>query len=134
MLAGKDTITVFAQEDSHLTVNYMDTKEKTDTLYAPAYLETKDKYSYFLNNIHPMIEITNEDTDSEEVLVLIKDSYANCIVPFLVNHYQKIYVVDTRYYKSSVSAFINDNAEVTDVLVLYNMNTIDADLGIGGIY
>ena len=134
LLAGKDTITVFAQEDSHLTVNYMDTKEKTDTLYAPAYLETKDKYSYFLNNIHPMIEITNEDTDSEEVLVLIKDSYANCIVPFLVNHYQKIYVVDTRYYKSSVSAFINDNAEVTDVLVLYNMNTIDADLGIGGIY
>lgn len=134
LFAGTDTITVFAQEESHLMVRYLDTQETTDTLYAPAYLETKDKYSYFLNNIHPMVEITNEATDRDAVLVLIKDSYANCIVPFLANHYRKIYVVDTRYYKSSVSAFINNNEEVTDVLVLYNMNTIDADLGIGGIY
>lgn len=132
--AGTDTITMFAQEGNHLTVHYTDTQETADTLYAPAYLEEKDKYSYFLNNIHPMVEVTNEATDSEAVLVLIKDSYANCIVPFLANHYRKIYIFDTRYYKSSVSAFINDNEEITDVLVLYNMNTIDADLGIGGIY
>ena len=64
----------------------------------------------------------------------IKDSYANCIVPFLVNHYKTIYVVDTRHYKSSISDFINENSAVTDVLLLYNMNTIDDDLGIGGIY
>ncbi|MGN0507215.1 MAG: DHHW family protein [Lachnospiraceae bacterium] len=132
--AGTDEITVFAQEGLSLSVRYLDTDEVSDSLYAPKYLKEKDEYSYFLNNIHPMIEIINETTDSEDVLVLIKDSYANCMVPFLVNHYRKIYVVDTRYYKESVSTFINENAEVTDVLVLYNMNTIDTDLGIGGIY
>jgi len=132
--AGADEITVFLKENQQVTVTYLDTGEVADTPYAPKYLETKDQYSYFLNNIHPMIEITNPVASSTDCMVLIKDSYANCLVPFLMNHYQKVYVVDPRYYKSSVSKFINENPEVTDVLVLYNMNTMDEDLGIGGIY
>ena len=132
--AGADEITVFLLDNSEVTVTYLDTGEVADSPYAPKYLETKDQYSYFLNNIHPMIEINNPKALSEDGLVLIKDSYANCLVPFLMNHYQKIYVVDPRYYKSSISKFINENMEITDVLVLYNMNTIDEDLGIGGIY
>ena len=88
----------------------------------------------FLNNIHPLIEITNEGADSDRELALIKDSYANSIVPFLVNHYKKVYVFDTRYYKKGPSSFIEEHPEITDVLLLYNMNTIDTDLGVGGIY
>lgn len=132
--AGADEITIFAQENTDLTVTYHDTGEVTDTLYAPDYLDTKDQYSYFLNNIHPMIEVTNHSADNDNVLVLIKDSYANCMVPFLTNHYKTIYVVDTRYYKNSISTFINENPGITNVLVLYNLNTMDDDLGIGGIY
>ena len=67
-------------------------------------------------------------------MVIIKDSYANCFVPFLTEYYQKIYVVDTRYYRLPVSQLINENPKVKNVLILYNMNTIDTDLGVGGIY
>ena len=129
-----DTITVFENPDNKLTVLYEDTGETSDSLYNFEYLEKKDKYSLFLNNIHPFIEITNETASSEDELVLIKDSYANSMVPFLINHYRKIYVFDTRYYKGGPSAFINENSRITDVLLLYNMNTLDGDLGIGGIY
>ena len=51
-----------------------------------------------------------------------------------MRYYKKIYVVDTRYYKDAISEFINQNKKIKDVLVLYNMNTIDSDLGVGGIY
>lgn len=129
-----DTITVFENPENRLTVYYEDKKETTDSLYNFEYLDKKDKYSIFLNNIHPLIEITNETADSDRELAVIKDSYANCLVPFLVNHYRKTYVFDTRYYKGGPSGFINDNEGITDVLVLYNMNTLDTDLGIGGIY
>lgn len=132
--AGTDDITVFSRENENISVYFPDTGVTTDTLYAPKYLETKDQYSYFLDNIHPMIEITNHASENEKELVLIKDSYANCFVPFLTEHYHKIYVVDPRYYKSSVSTFINETPSITDVLVLYNLNTMDDDLGIGGIY
>lgn len=131
---GADTITIFENPADQLTVFYTDTDQTTDSLYNFDYLEKKDKYSMFLDNIHPLIEITNETADSQRELVLIKDSYANAMVPFLVNHFKKVYVFDTRYYKQGPSSFIEDHPQVTDVLLLYNMNTIDTDLGIGGIY
>lgn len=129
-----DAITLYENPANQLTVSYLDTGEVTDTLYNRDYLAQKDKYSMFLNNLHPLVEITNASADSDRQLVLIKDSYANSMVPFLVNHYQKIYVFDTRYYRFGPSSFINEHPEVTDVLLLYNMNTIDTDLGVGGIF
>lgn len=129
-----DAITLYENPANQLTVSYPDTGEVTDTLYNRNYLAQKDKYSMFLNNLHPLVEITNATADSDRQLVLIKDSYANSMVPFLVNHYQKIYVFDTRYYRFGPSSFINEHPEVTDVLLLYNMNTIDTDLGVGGIF
>ncbi len=129
-----EEITIYENPENRLTVNYQDSEEVTDSLYNKDYLSKKDKYSMFLNNLHPLIEITNETADSDKVMVLVKDSYANSIVPFLVNHYKKIYVFDTRYYRFGPASFINQHPEVTDVLILYNMNTIDTDLGIGGIF
>ena len=84
--------------------------------------------------MHSLIEITNETAGSDRELALIKDSYANSMVPFLAHHYKKIYVFDTRYYKQGPSAFIKEHPGITDVLILYNMNTLDSDLGIRGIY
>lgn len=129
-----DSITAYELPGEAYTVEYKDTKEVTDSVYASVYLEKKDKYSFFLNNIHPLIEITNENAETSEELILVKDSYANCFVPFLISHYKKIYVLDTRYYKEGVSGFANSRENVSRILILYNMNTLDSDLGIGGIY
>ncbi len=129
-----DSITIYTNPADTLTVNYTDTQEVTDSLYNLDYVEKKDKYSLFLNNLHTLIEITNETAESDRELVLIKDSYANSMVPFLAHHYKKIYVFDTRYYKQGPSSFIAEHPGVTDVLLLYNMNTLDTDSGIRGIY
>ena len=129
-----DSITIYTNPADRLTVDYTDTDEITNTLYNLDYVSQKDKYSLFLNNLHTLIEITNETAESDRELVLIKDSYANSMVPFLAHHYKKIYVFDTRYYKQGPSSFIEEHPSVTDVLLLYNMNTLDTDSGIRGIY
>lgn len=130
----KDAITVYTNPEDDLTVTYEDTGVVSESLYNFDYLEEKDKYSLFLDNIHPLVEIENRAAASDDVLMLLKDSYANSIVPFLAHHYKKIYVFDTRYYKKGPSSFLEDHGEVTDVLILYNMNTLDGDTGIRGIY
>lgn len=130
----KDEITIFTNPADKLTVTYEDTGEVTDSLYNLDYVSEKDKYSLFLNNIHPLVEIENGAASSEDVMMLIKDSYANSMIPFLAHHYKKIYVFDTRYYKKGLSSFLEEHREVTDVLILYNMNTLDGDTGIRGIY
>ena len=100
----------------------------TDTLYDDKYLNEKDKYSYYLSNNSSIIEI-DTNVDNNEQLLIIKDSYANSLIPFLVNHYKKLIIIDPRYYKSSIIDYINNN-NIKNVLFIYNMNTIDKDSGI----
>ena len=130
---GTDTIISYSHPDWNLTVEYSDTGEMTDTPYNPEYLSRKDQYSYFLNNIHPLVTVTN-DSVKDGAIAVVKDSYANCFVPYLFAHYHTVYIFDTRYYKGGPSKFINEHPDITDVLILYNMNTIDNDAGIGGVY
>lgn len=130
----KDTITIYTNPADDLTVTYVDTGEVTDSLYNLDYAAEKDKYSLFLNNIHPLVVIENSTAASQDALMLIKDSYANSVVPFLAHHYKKIYVLDTRYYRDGPSSFLAEHGDITDVLLLYNMNTLDGDTGIRGIY
>lgn len=111
------------------TVKYVATNKVKNTMYEEKYLEEKDKYSYFLNNNQPIIEITNNDIDSKESLLVIKDSYANAFIPFLIGNYKKIYVIDPRYYTASITEYINKN-EIENILILYNIMTIDNDTGI----
>ena len=133
LLAKPDSIELFESDRLSLTVKYPDRKFETDTLNAEEYLSKKDKYSYFLNNQNSLVEVHNANAESDRVLAVVKDSYANCAISFLAEHFSTIYVFDTRFYRNKVTEFINENG-VSDVLFLYNMYTIGTDTGINGIY
>lgn len=109
--------------DCKYKVNYVYNNKKTDTIYDDSYLSTKDKYSYFLSSNHPLTIIEN-DTVSENKLLIIKDSYANSLIPYLIEYYSEIHIIDPRFYKSSISEYIVDN-NIENVLLLFNVNTLD---------
>lgn len=128
-----DSIYTFTLPNTSYTVDYVYSKKETNSLYEESYLEKKDKYSYFLDNNHPLIVITNNNINTDKELIVIKDSFANSIIPFLSIHYKKIHVIDPRYYKTSISKYILENKAINDCLILYNINTVDDDLGIFSI-
>ena len=102
-----------------MSVTY-DFNRRTDSLYESGYLEEKNKYGYFLDDNHPFIEIETGYQNGRS-LFLIKDSYANCMIPMLSLHYEKIYVVDLRYYNGRLVNLMDGYVtEATDVLVLYD--------------
>lgn len=125
-----DSIHLFIPKKHNYQVEYVFTKKTTDSLYEKSYLDKKDKYSMFLDNNHPLIVITNKDIKNNSEIVVIKDSYANSFIPFLVNHFSKVHVIDPRFYHDSISEYIKNNKKIKDALILYNMNTLDKDLGI----
>jgi hypothetical protein len=59
-------------------------------------------------------------------LLVIKDSFANCFVPFLAEDYDAIYMIDLRYYNQNMQEYITANG-ITDVLVLYNVSNFITD-------
>lgn len=96
--------------------------ERND-MYFRENLEKKDKYLTFLGENVPLIEIES-DAGGGSVLV-IKDSYANCLVPFLTKHFSKVAVVDLRYMMDIRD--YADPAEFDRVLILYNAPTFAED-------
>lgn len=84
---------------------------------------TGGKYSAFLNGDHALTTINNPSITDGSSCLVVKESYGNAFVPFLVDHYQTVYVVDYRYYSGNLTSFIQQN-RVTDIIFLNNMEAI----------
>jgi len=116
-----ESILYFPETMNHsVTVTY-DLQRISDSCYETSHLETKNKYAFFLDDNHAFIEI-DSDCRNGKVLYVLKDSYANCFVPLLLSYYEKIYVMDLRYFKGRLFGFMEkyEPEEGMDVLVLYN--------------
>lgn len=117
----KDSIQYFPEtEKKTVTVTY-DFEDTADSLYAPEYLDTKNQYGFFLNDNHAFIEI-HTGYNPGKTLFVIKDSYANSMIPLLTTHYETIYVVDLRYFNGKLFQFMEqyEPEQGMDVLILYD--------------
>ncbi|MCF0260433.1 MAG: hypothetical protein HUJ54_11295 [Erysipelotrichaceae bacterium] len=82
-----------------------------------------DEYSQYLRFIggdFGLAVIDNPKISDGTSCMVIKESYGNALIPFLVDHYDKIYVVDERYNTGKALQFCKDN-KVTDLLIASNM-------------
>jgi hypothetical protein len=99
--------------------------EPLDGFYDADKLLEKDKYAYFFGGNYGEVVIDTGKNTSRRLLV-IKDSFANCFVPFLAEDYDAIYMIDLRYYNQNMQEYITANG-ITDVLVLYNVSNFITD-------
>ena len=122
----KDTIQIYQPKDdvSYYT-DYMDGSDRVCSLYQRACLNSKDKYTVFFGGNHALVEI-HTTADNGRSLLLFKDSYANCFVQFLYPYFERVIMIDPRYYYDNVETVLN-NYGITDVLFLYSADTFLAD-------
>ncbi len=81
----------------------------------------ENKYLIFAAGDQPYEEITNADLTDNSACMVVKESFGNAFIPFLVNHYQTVYVVDYRYYDGDISELAAEKG-VSDVLLLNNIS------------
>lgn len=117
-----DEIQIFPRTNRRSVRITYDFDRETSSYYEPSYLEDKNQYGYFLDDNHAFVEIETAYYADGKELFIIKDSYANSLIPILAPHYEKIYVLDLRYYNGSLFSLMDQY--VTDdrvsVLVMYN--------------
>ena len=78
-----------------------------------------NKYLAFIGGDQPLIEIKNPRLSDDSSCIIIKESYGNAFVPFLVDHYQHVYVVDYRYFTGNVTDLAKKHSN-TDIIFLNN--------------
>lgn len=122
-----DTIETW-DEPKNITVTVTDREKDPvvhDSIFFPAHLEETDKYPVYLDGNHTLVKIENPDAP-EGTLLILKDSYAHCFTAFLAEHYRTIYMIDLRYYRDSVSDFIEAN-DIDQLLYFYGVDTLLTD-------
>lgn len=82
---------------------------------------TENKYLIFCAADQPYEEIVNSDLSDGSACLVVKESFGNVFIPFLVDHYQTVYVVDYRYYEGDISDLAAEK-NVSDVILLNNIS------------
>ena len=99
----------------------------TSGIYDRSYLEKKSKYSSFIGETFALASVYPAEgsplSGEREKLLIVKDSFAHSIAPFLALHFD-IELIDLRYYKTStVTEYVQEN-NIDRVLILCNMDSI----------
>ena len=89
-------------------------------LYDEEKLRGTDQYSLFLGGNCGTLQIDLGEGDSRPVLLVLKDSFANSLLPFLARHY-RILAIDPRYYTGE-SRTLAKTADAA--LILCGMQTL----------
>jgi hypothetical protein len=93
-----------------------------DSPYFEEFLTKKDKYSYILGQVKPIVNITT-DSDSGKRLIVFKDSYSHALIPMLFEDYSEICLVDLRFYSSNDYDADFGFADYDQALFLYSTDT-----------
>lgn len=92
--------------------------------WAPSrmYAETAsgdNSYSVFLQGDLPICKMETQHRNGRKI-ALVKESYGNAFAPFLINNYEKVIVVDQRYYKGDFVAMLKAEG-INELLFINNI-------------
>ena len=119
-LKDADVIHSYVPDEGVIVERY-DTAQPTVTgLYDTSALETKDQYRYFLGGNCPQIVVKTGHDDLPSLLI-VRDSFADSLLPFLLEHFSEIHLLDLRYYYDSPSAYVESNG-IDRVLILLSVD------------
>ena len=113
------------KEETPYTVEDPSAGTTSTTLYAQDALSSADPYTVFFGGNAPLLRVDSALANGKRLLV-IKDSYANAFIPYLIPYYEEIVIVDPRYYYDDLDELI-ESEEISETLFLFNMNTFCTD-------
>lgn len=134
MKNNPDTVNAYHPVSATASMKYGDNENSTLTggqvIFDESTASASLKYGTFIMGDNPFTVIENPEVSNGESCIVVKESFGNAFVPFLVDHYQTVYVVDYRYYSGSVTQLARDKG-VKDVLFVNNLSAIRGSYQMG---
>lgn len=107
------------------------TNAKSDQVHAGVFyaerLAEADKYTVFLDGNHSVVRIDNPENVGKGKLLVIRDSYSNCLGCFLAESYETVVLVDLRYINNEVISQLDTQYDFDHVLVCYSLGNFLTD-------
>lgn len=106
-----------------------DKEKKADIIDMKYVNDINNKYLAFISTGGATWSVIRTDVKNGRRLMVVKDSFGNALVPFLLPHYEEIYVVDSRFYSISATGknivqFVKDHG-INEVLFVIYMEDVN---------
>ena len=129
-LTEPDTLELWTGSDIQAVTTVYDANRADpvtrEGMFFREYLEDADKYPVFLSGNHARVHIET-NADSGKRLLVIKDSYAHALAPFLAEEYSTIDLIDLRYFKQqTISSWLEENP-ADEILLVYGLSSLAED-------
>lgn len=99
---GSDEIRILTNEVIENCTVYNHETGKRTKIYDMDKIKVPDKYDIYLSGATPLLTIENPKSNQDKELIVFRDSYGSSLVPLLVEEYNKITVIDTRYISPKI--------------------------------
>lgn len=131
--SNPDTVLAYCPKSERASMTYTDKKGDTynwSIIMDVSNWKTSTKYSTFAGGDNPFAVFTNPDVTDGSVCVVVKESYGNALLPYLVDHYSTIYEIDYRYWNGNLIDFAAEK-NANDLIFANNLSMIGSSLLIG---
>lgn len=86
-----------------------------------------NRYAEYFHTDYGMIEITNDEVTDGGELLIIADSYSNCMERYLALDFSKTYVMDPRHTDVAADDVLDEHPGINKVLVLMRRTNLTSD-------
>ena len=120
----KDDVEMYYPVSKNLKMQYKNAANKTvegSVISDPSGYGVSGKYLAFIDGDNPYSVITNKDKHDGTSCIVVKESFGNAFVPFLTDHYEKIYVIDYRYWTGKLADFVKEK-RAKEVIIVNNIS------------
>lgn len=111
-----DTITYYDMPESY-TMNILKKNSSEWKKYRGVYNEDTNNYDVFIYGDNSVTQIINDNEKNGKNILVVKDTYGNAFVPWLINNYDEVHSIDFRSYNGNIISYCAKN-EITDVLFI----------------
>lgn len=91
---------------------------------------SSSKYCTFAGGDNPLSVLTNPDVTDGSVCIIVKESYGNALLPYLVDHYSTVYEIDYRYWEGDLIDFALEKG-ADDLIFANNLTMISSSYLVG---
>lgn len=128
MAANPDTVTAYVPNGTN-DMTFWDTDGSEVSWHVIEDVSDWDVssgYYCYIGGDKPLSIIENPQITDGSSCMVVKESYGNCFIPFLVDHYQTVYIIDFRYANVNVVDYVKEH-NIQDLIMMNNITIIGSD-------
>lgn len=120
-----DTIKYITNKSIESSTVTLDDNQDEKHVYDNSGIKSRDQYDFYLHGPQAFVTINNPNAETDNELIIFRDSYASSLTPYFIDQYSKITLIDIRYYPhKKLDAYIDFNDQ--DILFLYNTSILNS--------